>query len=84
MAFKHQRRQRQGRGYLLKPDYFTTVIDIRDFTQRRRKGLTTAFLTESNWDDDLVLSTVKLRYVTIGNLSNHDDDSNKNVTNLHI
>ena len=36
-------------------------VAIRDFTQRRREGLTTAFATERNWDDDLVLSTVKLR-----------------------
>ena len=41
-----------------------SVYDIRDFTQRRREGLTTAFATEMNWDDDLVLSTVKLRYAT--------------------
>ena len=44
---------------------FVLTCDNRDFTQRRRKGLTTAFPTESNWDDDLVLSTVKLRYATM-------------------
>ena len=32
----------------------------RDFTQRRRECLTTAFATERNWDDNLVLSTVKV------------------------
>ena len=43
----------------------TCLAVNRDFTQRRREGLTTAFPTESNWDDDLVLSTVKLRYATM-------------------
>ena len=40
-------------------------FDIRDFTQWRRECLTTAFATERNWDDNLVLSTVKLRYATM-------------------
>ena len=40
------------------------TIIIRDLSQRRRKGLTTAFATQRNWDDYL-LSTVKLRYATM-------------------
>ena len=47
------------------PGFFRSSPDIRDFTQWRRECLTTAFATERNWDDNLVLSTVKLRYATM-------------------
>lgn len=40
-----------------------TIESLR--SGRRWKGLITAFATERNWDDDLIPSTVKLRYATI-------------------